>query len=70
MGGVGVIVANDGRYFASIAERMALTGAPDEYICIASRATSRHTPQPIPCGSQAMGRSRESRSLTKQSSLF
>src|SRR5438270_3716857 len=48
---------------------MAVIGAPDACICIASRATSRHTPQPMPCGSQAVTRPCWSRSATKQSSL-
>jgi hypothetical protein len=69
MGGVGVIVGKCGRYFASIEARIAVNGAPDWYPCIASRATSRQTPQPMPCGSHAVTRPRSSRAETKQSSL-
>jgi hypothetical protein len=47
-GGVGVIVGNDDRYFDSIAARMDAISAPEEYIRIASRATSRQTRQPRP----------------------
>ena len=69
-GGVGVIVGYDERYFASIPRRMAAMSAPDEYICIASRATSRQIPQVAPCGTQAVTRPAWSRAATKQSSLL
>jgi len=68
-GGVGVIVGNEDRYLASMAARMSAIPAPAECICIASRATSRQTAQPTPCGSHAVGRPRASRDATKQSSL-
>jgi hypothetical protein len=63
------MVGNDARYLFSIAVRIAPIPTPDEYICIASRATSRQMAQPTPCGSQAVGRPLASRAETKQSSL-
>jgi hypothetical protein len=66
---VGVIVVNDGRYLASIAERIWEILAPDARICIAPRATSMQTVQVIPCGSHC-GRPLASRPEMKQSSLF
>jgi hypothetical protein len=50
--------------------RIVAMSVPDEYICIASRATSRQTPQPMPCGSHAVTRPCASRADTKQSSLL
>ena len=56
-GGSGVCVcvprAAAPAHFFSIAARMSRTDAPDEYICCASRATSRHTAQSRPCGSHS-----------------
>ena len=68
-GGVGVLLGNCGFHLCSLAARMAATDAPDEYICIASRATSMQTAQVIPCGSQSVTSPFAARCPTKQSSL-
>jgi len=67
--GVGVFVAKLADHFCSFARRMSLTEAPDEYICIASRATSMQMPHVMPCGSQAATSPFAARAVTKQSSL-
>jgi len=66
---VGVELGNDFFHFFSLAVRMSITEAPEAYICIASRATSRHTAQVMPCGSHCVTSPFWSRALTKQSSL-
>ena len=49
--------------------RILASGVPAAYICIASRATSRQTVQPMPWASHSVGTPRSSRDFTKQSSL-
>jgi hypothetical protein len=47
-GGVGVMLGAPRRYFASILRRISAIEIPASVICIASRATSMQTPQPMP----------------------
>ena len=67
-GGVGVMVPAFERYLLSIVVRIVAMSIPALCICIASRATSRHTPQLMPCASQR-GLPSASRPETKQCSL-
>ena len=58
-----------GAYLSSIALRTSSTVAPDAVNCIESRATSMHTAQPSPCGSQAATLPSALRDCTKQCAL-
>jgi len=68
-GGVGVELGNDPFHLRSFDARISATAAPDEYICIASRATSMQMPHVMPCGSQSRTSPEGVRAATKQSSL-
>ena len=67
--GVGVLLGKRGVHFCSFAARMSRTEAPDENICIASRATSMQMPHVMPCGSHLVTSPFAARAVTKQSSL-
>ena len=56
-------------HLRSLAARMSRTEAPDEYICIASRATSMQMPHVMPWGSHDRTSPFALRDVTKQSSL-
>jgi len=56
-------------HFFSFAARIDFNEAPEAYICIASRATSRQTAHVIPCGSHCVTSPLASRAATKQSSF-
>ena len=66
---MGVEFGKLGFHFFSFAARMSFTDAPDECICIASRATSMHTAHVMPCGSHSVTSPFSARAVTKQSSL-
>ena len=66
---MGVAFGNIGFHLRSFAERMSASEAPDEYICIASRATSMQICHVIPCGSHPVTSPFAPREVTKQSSL-
>src|SRR5688572_2802946 len=68
--GVGVLpAALPGVHLRSIAARMEWTSAPDEYICMASRATSTQMVQPKPWVSHSSTLPFGSRRATKHASL-
>ena len=67
--GVGVLLEKCDAHFCSFAMRMSRTDAPDEFICIASRATSMQMPHVMPWGSHDRTSPFAAREATKQSSL-
>ena len=64
-----MLLGNCDFHFRSFAARISATEAPDEYICIASRATSMQIAHVIPCGSHSVTSPFGARAATKQLSL-